>query len=304
MLERNILGNKEDNNVLLSDVLDQNSNILSLLHTHDIFYLKDFLTTEPAKLPESLQNVQSIFKDVYLDEIYEIDNRFFNKTYFFKELKARKTIVSIVNEIALLLHSIGLSDDETIEVLQSFVVAKKNGTLFDFIISSHLPFLEKYKLILIDYYLKREVLKRRQSELLTQSTVLLRKDIVYSLIYQNIVTNEDLLTIKDNLKLKDSEDENYLKQTSKFLAYYCYKEDLNLPEELFKSEESLAILFSLGFNYNQIEYVKDNVKELQRYNTLELLEILKYSNLDYGIPWIANTLINYYNDKYTLKRIK
>lgn len=304
MLERNILDNKEDYNVLLSDILDQNSNILSLLHIHDIFYLKDFLTTETAKLPVALQNVQSIFKDVYLNELYEIDNRFFNKTYFLKELKSRKSIVSVVNEIAGLLRNIGLSDDETIEVVQGFAMARKNGALFDFIIISHLSFLEKYRLILIDYYLKREVLKRRQGELLTQSSVLLRKDIVDPLINQNIVINADLLASKDDLKLKDSEDEIYLKQSFRFLAYYCYKEDLEVPEEIFKSEVSLAILFSLGFNYNQIEYVKDNINEFENYNTLELLEVLKGSNLDYGIPWIANVLINYYNDKYTLKRIK
>lgn len=295
----------DKDNLLLSEVLDQNSSILSLLHINEIFYLKDFLETNPETLPDQLKFVQKIFKDVYLNLTYEIDDKFFNKIYFPKEMKSQKTIVTIINEIADLLRSIGLSDDEIIDMIHEFVKMNTNITLFDFIASNNISYLKNYKLVLLDYYLKRENLKTRREKLLTQDAGLLRVNDINFLLSKNII-NYDMF-LSNYTSINEDYDENsnsFMNEAYKILSYYCDKKILEISKDIFNKKAYVSNLLELGFDNLQIDIITKNIEDLSKFSILELLKMLSFTDLPLGISFMARVLINYYDDNYTLRRIK
>lgn len=46
------------------------------------------------------------------------------------------------------------------------------------------------------------------------------------------------------------------------------------------------------------------IKDLSKFNILEVLEMLSFTDFPLGISFMARGLINYYEDNYTLQRIK
>lgn len=292
-------------NLLLSEILDQNSSILRLLHINQIFYLKDFLETEDNTLPQELICVQKIFKDVYLNLPYEIDDKFFNKIYFPNKMKNPKNIVAIINEIADLLRNIGLSNDEIIDLIHELVKKGANTTLFDFIISCKLPYLENYKLLLLDYYLKRENLKARRETFLTQDIGLLRSNDIDFLLSKNIV-NYDMF-LSNYTSIIEDYDENsnsFMNEAYKILSYYCDKKILEISKDVFNKNACVSNLIELGFDNLQIDIITKNIKDLSNFSILEVLEMLSFTDLPLGISFMARVLINYYEDNYTFQRIK
>ena len=67
---------------------------------------------------------------------------------------------------------------------------------------------------------------------------------------------------------------------------------------------SPEILRYLGFNSKQIEKIVFHISNYGDYSVLELLDDLSNSYIEYGVSKIAITLLNYFYNKYTLKRIK
>lgn len=243
-----------------------------------------------------------MFRDLYLDESYELDEKIFNKIYdshMSFDIKRDDNI----SEMRSLLVSLCFGDTEITEILQNYIKNGKGMTLFNYILNSNAVYLSKYKILLLHYYLKREQRNRKQKELIAASVH--DKTLFQWFLAQGITTNECLIdSFKRGVFSERIEHFDEINQLVKFLSYDCYGDDLNIKVEYFEMYASSDILGILGFNSKQIEKIIDHVSNYSDYSVLALLEYLSQLYIEYGISRFAITLLNYYHNKCSLRRIK
>lgn len=291
----------KQNDILLSDILDEQSEMFKKLQKSKIISLMQLLDANQETLPFEILPLYYLLRYLYLDESYELDDRIFNRIYD-SYISFDIKIDDDISEIKSLLVGLGLGNNEITEILQNYISDGKGLTLYNLILKSNAVYLSKYKRLLLHYYLKKEQQKRKQSDLISDS--ICDKDLFQVLLSHGVTKNDSLIEAFNKGRFsKDLECYDEIYQIVKFLSYECYSEDLNINVEYFEMHASPEILRYLGFNSKQIDKIIFHIGNYGDYSVLELLEYLSNSYIEYGIPKIALILLNYYHNKYTLKRI-
>lgn len=298
MLRTNI--NQDD--ILLKDILDEQSYIFKQLYQYNISSLSKLLSIPSEKIPSELLPVYFLLKNLYLDEPYELNEKIFTRVYN-SQIGSNIILDDDISEIRGLLVGLGFGDEEIKQILQKYISEDRGMSLFDYIIKSNEVYLTNYKKLLLSYYLKNEQRKRRQNTLISELGC--APEIFNYFLNNGITTNSSLIEqYKKGLFKEDNDYYDEIYQIVRFLNYECYGLDLEIEKTCFEQNASIENLVRVGFNKKQIQKIMIYVSDFQEYFILDLLKILSELNIEYNVPKIASNLLIYYSNKYTLVKVK
>lgn len=297
-----LVANINQDDILLRDILDEQSYIFNQLKENNIFTLSQFLSIPINEISSNILPVYLLLKDLYLDEPYELNEKIFNKVYN-SYVTPNIELDDDISEIRNLLLSLGFGSAEIKEIIQNYISNFRGISLFDYILKSTDVYLTNYKKLLLSYYLKVEQRKRKQNTLISELTC--DSEIFNYFLNNGITTNAGLIE-QYRKGLFKKEDDNYdeINQIVRFLNYECYGVDLKIEKICFEQRASVESLKMIGFSSKQIQKIISHISVFEEYLILDLLKKLSDLNIEYNVPKMAIVLLNYYSNKYTLVRLK